>query len=81
VSGVAYRQIDRSGERRDWLHHNKCLQQKHVLAEKRRAFFPLIEMFPVMGARFHGERLYFDMSTPLMQRQLGENILEKARRG
>jgi steroid delta-isomerase-like uncharacterized protein len=40
--------------------------------------FPLIIMFPVVGDRFFGERMYFDMNTLLMQMGLGENILAKA---
>ena len=39
--------------------------------------FPLIILFPVVGERFYGERMYFDMNTLLMRMGLGENILEK----
>jgi steroid delta-isomerase-like uncharacterized protein len=48
-----------------------------IPASKKFVTFPLIIMFPVVGERFHGERLYFDMNTLLMQMGLGENILDK----
>lgn len=34
--------------------------------------FPLIIMFPVVGDRFYGERMYFDMNTLLEQMGLAE---------
>ena len=36
--------------------------------------FPLIIMFPVVGDRFHGERMYFDWNTVLMSMGLTEPL-------
>lgn len=38
--------------------------------------FPLIIMFPVIGDKFGGERMYFDMNTLLTQMEYDWSILE-----
>jgi predicted ester cyclase len=40
--------------------------------------FPLIIMFPVIGDKFGGERMYFDMNTLLTQMAYDWSILETA---
>ncbi len=40
--------------------------------------FPLIIMFPLVGDRFYGERMYFDMYTLLKQMGLGIDAMPHA---
>src|SRR5258708_4403671 len=43
-----------------------------IPATRKFVTFPLIIMFPVVGDRFYGERMYFDMNTLLVQMGLAE---------
>jgi steroid delta-isomerase-like uncharacterized protein len=62
-------------ESRFWGTHNGPLF--NIPATGKYVTFPLIIMFPVVGEKFGGERMYFDMNTLLHGMGLADTTLER----